>query len=206
MARYLKAKCRKSRRLGKDLDFKTRDLESKCKLSQAPGQHGAKRKRDTDYGTQLVAKQALRFKYGLMEKPFRRLYHEASRRKGATGVILLQLLESRLDNLVYRMGLASTRCEARQLVSHRAILVNDSLVNIPSYNVKPGDIISVRERARSQTRIQDALQQSERRGGGIPEWVSIDPKKMSGEFKRIPDREDLPSDINEQLVVEFYSK
>jgi len=204
MARNTGATCRISRRYGKDLEFKVRDLESKCNLSAAPGQHGAKRKRDTGYGAQLAAQQMLRLKYGLMKRPFRRLYQEAARRKGATGVILLQLLESRLDNIVFRMGLASTRREARQLVLHCAVLVNEAVVNIPSYSLKPGDKIAIRERARGQTRIQEALQQSERRG--VPEWVSIDPKKMLGEFKRIPDREDLPSDINEQLVVELYSK
>lgn len=205
MARYIGPTCRISRRYGKDLEFKVRDLESKCKMSSAPGQHGARKKRDTGYGTQLAAKQMLRMKYGVMERPFRRLYHEAARRTGATGVILLQLLECRLDNVMFRMGFASTRREARQLVLHKAVLVNGVLTNIPSYQVKPGDQISIREKAQQQVRIQEALQNAERRGGSA-EWVSVDPKKMVGEFKRVPDREDLPSDINEQLVVELYSK
>jgi len=187
-----------------DLDFKTRDLESKCKLSSRPGQHGQSRKRETDYGNQLAAKQALRMMYGLLEKQFRNLYHDADRLKGPTGTILLQLLESRLDNLVFRMGFACTRREARQLVSHKAILVNGQCVNIPSYRVQPGDVLSVRERSKGQTRIQESLKHAD--DNGTVDWVEITPAKMEGEFKRIPEREDLPSDINEQLIVELYSK
>lgn len=204
MARYLGPTCVLSRRYGKDLEFKTRDLESKCKLSNRPGQHGQNRKRETNYGLQLNEKQALRFKYCLLEKQFRRFYKNAAKQKAATGVSFLQMLESRLDNVVFRMGFAATRKEARQLVSHKAILVNDQSVNIPSYLVKPGDVISIRERSREQIRIVDALKQAEDRGW--VDWVLVDGKKMSGEYKRVPDRDELPSDINEQLVVEFYSK
>lgn len=203
MARYTGPTCVLSRRYGKNLEHKTRDLETKCKKNP-PGQHGAARKRDTSYRTQLVEKQALRFKYGVLEKQFRKLYKEAARKKEATGMLLLQMLESRLDNLVYRMGYASTRNEARQLVSHKAILVNGKAVNIPSYQVAPGDLISIRQRAREQVRILDALKQTEERGW--VDWVVVDAKKMSGEYKRLPDRDELPSDINEQLVVELYSK
>jgi small subunit ribosomal protein S4 len=204
MARYTGPTCVLSRRYGKDLDFKTRDLESKCKLNTRPGQHGQARRRETNYGLQLTEKQALRFKYCVLERQFRRMYKEAARKKAATGVLLLQMLESRLDNMVYRMGFAATRKEARQLVSHKAILVNGKCVNIPSYQVQPGDTISIRERAKEQGRIIDALKQAEEKGW--PEWVDVDAKKMTGEYKRVPDRDELPSDINEQLVVELYSK
>jgi len=204
MARYLGATCRISRRYSLDLDFKTRDLESKCRLASPPGMHGQRRKRETEYGTQLAAKQALRMKYGLLEKQFRNLYKKADRLKGATGVILLQLLESRLDNLVFRMGFACTRREARQLVCHKGIIVNGICVNIPSYRVYAGDVVSVRERAKSQGRVQESLKSSE--DNGTAEWLEIDVKAMSGTYKRVPEREDLPSDINEQLIVELYSK
>ncbi len=204
MARYTGPTCRLSRRYEMDLDFKTRDIKSKCNLALPPGQHGSRKKRDTDYGLQLAAKQQLRFKYGLLEKQFHRLYVEAARRTGATGVILLQLLESRLDNVVYRMGFASTRREARQLVSHRGITVDGQTVNIPSYSVKAGQVVAIRENAKAQTRIQEALQRAGERD--LPEWVQVDAKELSGLYKRVPDRNDLPSDINEQLVVELYSK
>lgn len=204
MARYTGPTCVLSRRYGKDLDFKTRDLESKCKIHTRPGQHGQTRKRETNYGTQLTEKQALRYKYCLLERQFRKLYKEAARRKAATGVLLLQMLESRLDNVVYRMGYAATRKEARQLVSHKAILVNGKGVNIPSYQVQPGDKVSIRERAREQGRIIDALKQAEQKTW--VDWVDVDAKEMTGEYKRVPDRDELPSDINEQLVVELYSK
>lgn len=204
MARNTGATCRLARRFGKDLELKVRDIETKCKLSVPPGQHGARRKRSTNYGLQLAAKQFLRHKYGVLERQFRRLYKEAARRTGNTGVILLQLLECRLDNVVFRMGFASTRREARQLISHKAILVNGSAVNIPSYQVSAGDVISVREKARSQERITDALTAANDREWAA--WVLVDAKKMTGEFKRVPDREDLPPDLNEQLVVELYSK
>jgi small subunit ribosomal protein S4 len=205
MARYTGATCRLSRKFGKDLEFKTRDLETKCKLNTPPGQHGpSRRPRVTDYRLQLLEKQCLRLKYGMLEKQFRNLYKKADRMKGASGVILLQLLESRLDNVVFRMGFAATRKEARQLVSHKAIVVNGSCVNIPSYHVKPGDVVSIREKAKSQIRIEDALKVSQ--DNGTVDWVLVDAKAKSGEFKRVPDREELPSDINEQLVVELYSK
>ena len=204
MARYTGPTCVLSRRYGKDLEFKTRPLESKCKMHTRPGQHGATRKRETNFGLQLNEKQALRYKYCLLERQFVKLYKEAARRKAATGVLLLQMLESRLDNVVYRMGFAVTRKEARQLVSHKAIFVNGRCVNIPSYQVKMGDVVSVREKAREQGRIIDSLKQIEEKGW--VDWVVVDAKQMSGEYKRIPDRDELPSDINEQLVVELYSK
>ena len=204
MARYTGPTCVVSRRYGKDLEFKTRDLESKCKMNMRPGQHGQARKRETNYGLQLNEKQALRYKYCLLERQFRNLYKEASRKKAATGVLLLQMLESRLDNVVFRMGYAVTRREARQLCTHKAILVNGKGVNIPSYQVQPGDVVSIRERSREQVRIIDALKQAEDKGW--VEWMEVDAKKMTGEFKRVPDRDELPSDINEQLVVELYSK
>jgi small subunit ribosomal protein S4 len=204
MARYTGPTCVLSRRYGKDLDFKTRDLESKCKLSTRPGQHGATRKRETPYGLQLTEKQALKYKYCLLERQFRKVFKEAARRKASTGVLLLQILESRLDNVVYRMGFAATRKEARQLVSHKAIFVNGSCVNVPSYSVQPTDVVSIRERARGQGRILDALKQAEEKGW--VDWVQVDAKQLSGEYKRVPDRDELPSDINEQLVVELYSK
>lgn len=204
MARYIGPTCRLARRAGKKLEFKVRDEESKCNLSVPPGQHGARKRRDTSYASQLSAKQALRWKYGLLERPFSNLYKKAARSKGATGSVLLQLLESRLDNVLFRMGLAVTRREARQLVGHKAVLVNGQTVNIASFHVKAGDVISVREKAREQVRIQDAIKMAQERGG--PEWVEMDYKNFSGTFKRVPDREDLPTDINEQLVVELYSK
>lgn len=204
MARYTGPTCVLSRRYGKDLEHKTRDLESKCKMHTRPGQHGATRGKDSNYKRQLVEKQSLKYKYCVLERQFRKVYTEAARRKAATGVLLLQMLESRLDNVIYRMGFAVTRKEARQLVSHKAILVNGKTVNIPSYQVKAGDQISIRQRAREQVRILDALKQAEEKGW--VEWVEVDAKKMAGEFKRVPDRDELPSDINEQLVVELYSK
>lgn len=204
MARDTGATCRYSRRYQLDLDFKTRDIESKCRFKTRPGQHGAGRVRETNYRQQLSAKQAIKLMYGMLEKPFRNLYKEADRLKGPTGHILLQLLECRLDNVVYRMGFAATRREARQLVGHKAILVNGSMVNVPSYRVQPGDHISIREKSQSQTRIQDALKRSE--DMTLAEWLNVDTKKMTGEFKRMPDRDELPTDINEQLIVELYSK
>lgn len=206
MARYLGPTCRVSRRLGTDLGLKSRvrELESKCKLTSPPGMHGQKRTRGTDHGIQLCEKQKFRYMYGVLERQFRRYYAEAARRKGATGETLLKLLECRLDNVVYRMGLGSTRAEARQLVRHKAVLVNNKVVNIPSCQVKPGDIIEVRERSKTQVRIQDSLRLAE--GAGFPEWVDVDVSKMKGTFKRIPDRSDLPAELNEQLVVELYAK
>lgn len=207
MARYTGPTCRLSRREGTDLLLKSRAraLDSKCKLDTPPGQHGARRQRRmSDYALQLREKQKLRRIYGVLERQFRNYYKRAAKKKGATGEELLKLLESRLDNVVYRMGFGATRAESRQLVSHRAILVNGRCVNIPSYQVKANDVITVRERSKKQARIQDALTIAEQLG--FPEWVDVDATKMEGVFKSVPDREDLPADINEQLVVELYSK
>lgn len=206
MARYIGPKCKLSRREGTDLLLKSRarPIESKCQIDKTPGQHGGKAKRLSDYAVQLREKQKLRRIYGILEKQFRRYYKEAARRKGSTGENLLQLLETRLDNVVYRMGFGSTRSEARQLVSHRAILVNGKSVNIPSYEVSPNDEIRIREKAKKQLRIQDSLNVAEQYG--LPDWVEVDAKKMVGVFKAVPERSELPSEINEQLVVELYSK
>lgn len=206
MARYLGPKCKLSRREGVDLSLKStmRPIESKCKLEKLPGQHGAKRPRLSDYGLQLREKQKLRRIYGVLERQFLRYYNEATRQRGSTGENLLRLLECRLDNVVYRMGFGSTRAESRQLVVHRAILVNRNLVNIPSYQVKPDDNISVNDKSSKQIRVLYALQLAQNRG--FPNWLDVDIKKLSGVFKRLPDRNDLPSDINESLVVELYSK
>lgn len=206
MARYIGPKCKLARREGTDLFLKSgvRALDSKCKLDTPPGQHGARRTRVSDYGLQLREKQKVRRIYGVLERQFRRYYQEANRRRGTTGEILLQLLESRLDNIVYRMGFASTRAEARQLVSHGGIEVNGQPVNIPSYQVAPGSVISVREKAKSQVRIQAALEMAQQQG--IVSWLEVDAKKMQGTFKAVPDRADLPAEINEHLIVELYSK
>lgn len=206
MARYIGPKCKLSRREGTDLMLKSRarSIESKCQIDKGPGEHGSKPRRLSDYALQLREKQKLRRIYGVLERQFRRYYKEAARKKGSTGEILLQLLECRLDNVVYRMGFGSTRSEARQLVSHRAILVNGKSVNIPSYQVCPEDTITVRDKSKKQLRIQDALNVAEQ--FGLPEWVEVDTKKMEGIFKAVPERSELPSEINEQLVVELYSK
>lgn len=206
MARYLGPTCKLSRREGTDLFLKSRgkSLENKCKLDQKPGQHGTKRTRNSDYALQLRAKQRLRRIYGILEKQFRNYYKTADMQKGATGENLLSLLESRLDNIVYRMGFAGTRAEARQLVCHKSILVNGDIINIASYRVSPGDVVSVREKAKKQQRIIDALSVVEQYG--FPSWVDVNAKAFSGVFTSLPDRVDLGSDINEQLVVELYSK
>lgn len=206
MARYLGPSCKLSRREGTDLFLKSRgkSLEGKCKLDQRPGQHGAKRTRNSDYALQLRAKQRLRRIYGVLEKQFRNYYKAADLQKGATGQNLLNFLESRLDNVVYRMGYASTRAEARQLVSHKSIVVNDQLINIPSYQVSAGDSIKIREKSKSQQRIKDSLTVAEQYG--FPNWVEVNSKDMSGVFKSVPDRIELGAEINEQLVVELYSK
>lgn len=206
MARYLGPKCKLARREGTDLFLKSRGkaLDSKCKLEQAPGQHGQRRGRHSDYALQLRAKQRLRRIYGILEKQFRNYYKLAAKKKGSTGENLLNLLESRLDNIVYRMGMACTRAEARQLVSHKAILVNGQVTNIPSYLLNPGDEVSIRERCKNQLRIADALTVAEQYGW--PEWVEVNAKEKKGVFKALPDRADLGSEINEQLVVELYSK
>ena len=206
MARYIGPKCKLSRREGTDLQLKSgvRSLDAKCKPETAPGQHGARRGRLSDYGVQLREKQKVRRIYGVLEKQFRNYYKQAARLKGATGENLLQLLESRLDNVVYRMGFGSTRAEARQLVSHKGILVNGAVVNVPSYQVKPGDTVSVREKAKKQLRIQASLSIAEQRGE--PVWIEVNSDKLEGTFKSKPERQDLPSEINENLIVELYSK
>lgn len=206
MARYLGPTCKLSRREGTDLFLKSgvRPLESKCRAESAPGQHGQRRGRLSDYGVQLREKQKVRRLYGVLEKQFRNYYKHAARLKGNTGETLLALLERRLDNVVYRMGFGSTRSESRQLVAHNAILVNGMKVNIPSYQVQDGDLISVREKAKKQLRVQSSLQLAAQRGE--TEWVSVDADKMEGTFTRCPDRSDLPSEINENLIVELYSK
>lgn len=206
MARYLGPKCKLARREGTDLFLKSgvRALDSKCKLETAPGQHGARRGRLSDYGVQLREKQKVRRIYGILERQFRSYYAEAARRKGATGENLLRLLESRLDNVVYRMGFAATRAEARQIVSHGAIQVNGRSVNIPSFQVGAGDVVSVREAAKNQLRIKAALELAGQRARS--EWLDVDAAKMQGTFKQAPDRAELYSDINESLIVELYSK
>ena len=206
MARYLGPRCKLARREKADLSLTSgvRPLDSKCKLDTAPGMHGARRGRETDYGVQLREKQKLRRIYGILERQFSNYFKKAARLKGSTGENLLKLLEGRLDNVVYRMGFGSTRAEARQMVSHRAILVNGKIVNIPSYIVAAGDVISIRERSRAQLRIQSALTLAQSRASC--EWLDINPTELSGTYKRVPDRSELPPDINENLIVELYSK
>lgn len=206
MARYIGPKCKLSRREGTDLFLKSgsRAIESKCKLEAAPGQHGQRRSRLSEYGMQLREKQKVRRIYGVLERQFGNYYKEAARRKGATGENLLQLLECRLDNVVYRMGFGSTRAESRQLVSHKAISVNGNTVNIPSYQVQPGDVIAVREKSKNQLRIAQSLELNAQRGR--VEWIDVDADKKSGVFKAVPERSDLSADINESLIVELYSK
>jgi small subunit ribosomal protein S4 len=206
MARYIGPKCKLSRREGTDLFLKSgvRSLDTKCKLEAAPGVHGARRGRLSDYGLQLREKQKVRRIYGVLEKQFRSYYKEAARRKGATGENLLQLLECRLDNVAYRMGFGSTRAESRQLVSHKAITVNGVKVNIPSFQVKAGDVISLTEKAQKQLRVKGSLELASSRAA--IGWVEVDSKKLEGVFKAVPERSDLASDINENLIVELYSK
>jgi small subunit ribosomal protein S4 len=207
MARYIGPKCKLARREGTDLFLKSgaKPLESKCKFQVPPG--GIKSERRTrlsDYGLQLREKQKLRRMYGVLERQFGNYYEEAARRSGATGENLLKLLEARLDNVVYRMGFAATRAEARQLVSHKAITVNEKPVTIASYQVKAGDVVQVREKSRKQLRIQSALNVAQQ--VGFPEWVEVNDKEMRGVFKQVPARDDVLPDINENLVVELYSK
>ena len=206
MARYTGPKLKLSRREGTDLLLKSgvRPIDSKCRIDSPPGQHGARRGRLSDYAVQLREKQKVRRFYGVLEKQFRNYYKKAERQKGATGENLLRLLESRLDNVVYRMGFGATRAESRQLVSHKSILVNGRKVNIPSYQVKAEDVVSVTEKARPRLRIQQALQLASQRAP--VEWVEVDANKMEGVFKRLPDRGELPPEINENLIVELYSK
>jgi small subunit ribosomal protein S4 len=208
MAKYIGPKCKLMRREGADLSLKSsrRAVDTKCKIDNPPGMHGAgtRKPRQSDYGLQLREKQKLRRIYGILERQFRNYYKEASRLKGSTGENLLQLLETRLDNVVYRMGFGSTRAEARQLVNHKSILVNGKIVNIPSYMVSPDDVVSVREKSRKQARIAEAMALAEQIG--LPGWVDVNTSRFEGVFKALPDRSDLPPDINEQLVVELYSK
>jgi small subunit ribosomal protein S4 len=207
MARYIGPKCKLSRREGTDLFLKSgaKPLESKCKLQVPPGGiKGERRQRLSDYGTQLREKQKLRRMYGVLERQFRNYYQEAARRPGATGESLLKLLECRLDNVVYRMGFACTRAEARQLVSHKCVEVNGSAVTIASYQVKAGDVVQIREKSKKQLRVQNALTVAAQ--VGFPEWLEVNEKEMRGVFKAAPNRDDVLPDINENLVVELYSK
>jgi small subunit ribosomal protein S4 len=207
VARYIGPKAKLSRREGTDLFLKSarRSLDSKCKLDSKPGQHGrTSGARTSDYGNQLREKQKVKRMYGILERQFRRYFAEADRRKGNTGENLLKLLESRLDNVAYRMGFGSTRAEARQLVSHKAFSVNGEVVNIASFQVKSGDVVAVREKAKKQARIVEALSLAEQ--GGIPSWVAVDAKKMEGTFKSMPDRAEIANDVNESLIVELYSR
>jgi len=207
LARYIGPKCKLSRREGTDLFLKSarRSLDSKCKLESKPGQHGrTSGARTSDFGLQLREKQKLKRMYGVLEKQFRKYFAEAERRRGNTGETLIQLLESRLDNVVYRMGFGSTRAEARQLVNHRAIEVNGRTADIASMILKAGDVVSVREKAKGQLRIKEALDLAS--GQGLPQWVEVDTSKLSGVFKQVPDRADVARDINESMVVELYSR
>jgi len=206
MARYTGPTCKLARREGTDLSLKSRarSLDTKCNLEKVPGQSGDRRRRVSDYGLQLREKQKVRRIYGVMEKQFRTYYRKAASTKGATGENLLQLLERRLDNVVFRMGFGATRAEARQLVSHKAILVNGKTANVASYLVNETDQIEVREKARKQVRVQSAMALAEQYG--FPDWIEVDSNAYKGVFKRVPERVDLPADINESLIVELYSK
>jgi small subunit ribosomal protein S4 len=206
MAKYIGPKCKLSRREGVDLELKSslRPLDSKCKLDQVPGQHGARRARLSDYALQLREKQKVRRIYGILEKQFSNYYKEAARIKGSTGEILLQLLERRLDNVVYRAGFGATRAEARQIVNHKSVMVNNKVVNIPSYQVNANDVISIREKSKKQTRIADSMNLAKQ--NGIVDWISVDETKLEAVYKNVPERAELSADINEQLIVELYSK
>lgn len=206
MARYIGPKCKLARREKMDLSLKSgvRPLDTKCKLDTAPGMHGSRRGRETEYGRQLREKQKVRRMYGILEKQFKNYFKKATRLKGSTGENLLKLLERRLDNVVYRMGFGATRAEARQLVSHGAIAVNNEVINIPSYLVSANDSVSVKPGAKQQLRIQSAITLAQARPSS--DWIDVDFGELSGSFKRVPDRSDLPPDINEQLIVELYSK
>ncbi len=207
MARYLGPKAKLSRREGTDLFLKSarRSIGDKAKFDSKPGQHGrTSGARTSDYGLQLREKQKVKRMYGVLEKQFRRYFEEADRRKGNTGSNLLGLLESRLDNVVYRMGFGSTRAEARQLVSHKAMTVNGKSVNIPSFMVKAGDIVAVRDKSKKQNRIAEALQLAQQ--VGMPAWVEVNLEKAEGTFKSVPDRDQFAADVNESLIVELYSR
>jgi small subunit ribosomal protein S4 len=206
MARYIGPKCKLSRRAGTDLLLKSRAraIDSKCNMETRPGQHGAVKPRLSDYALQLREKQKLKQMYGVLERQFRNYYKKASSKKGSTGLLLLQLLETRLDNVVYRLGFSRTRAEARQLVSHKSVTVNGKQVNIPSYEVKAGDVIEIAEASRKQSRIVEALSIATQ--AGLPDWVDVDEKGLKGTFKAVPTRDQILPDINEALVVELYSK
>lgn len=213
MARYIGKICKRSRRIGTDLGLKSRsgkDISNKCKLNVFPGQHGLKKRKQSNYSLQLSAKQMLKYMYGILEKQFKNYYKKASKSKMITGNALLELLEVRLDNVVYRMGFASTRAEARQLVRHKAIVVKsfknkkEMIVSIPSYSVCSGDIIKISDSSKNQMRIKSSLNYT--KNIGFVDWVDVDVNNLCGVFKRIPDRDNLPSEINEQMVVELYSK
>jgi small subunit ribosomal protein S4 len=207
VARYLGPKAKLARREGTDLFLKSarRAIGDKAKFDTKPGQHGrTSGTRTSDYGLQLREKQKVKRMYGVLERQFRRYFAEAERRRGNTGANLLFILESRLDNVVYRMGFGSTRAEARQLVSHQAILVNGKSVNIPSYLVKAGDVIALREKSKKQLRVTDAVKLAE--SIGMPGWVQVDGSKLEGVFKKVPDRDEFGADINESLIVELYSR
>lgn len=208
MAKYTDSKCRLCRREGEKLFLKgEKCFTAKCaieKRAYPPGQHGQRRNRMSDYALQLREKQKLRRVYGVLERQFRGYYKLAANKKGSTGENLLQLLESRLDNVVFRMGFAASRSEARQLVRHNGISINGSRVNIPSYQVQPEDVVAVNEKAKTQTRIQAAMEFMQQRG--FAEWIDVDPSKLQGTFKSKPERSELPAEINEHLVVELYSK
>ncbi|MBQ0936540.1 30S ribosomal protein S4 [Ideonella paludis] len=207
MARYLGPKAKLSRREGTDLFLKSarRAISDKAKFDSKPGQHGrTSGQRTSDFGLQLREKQKVKRMYGVLERQFRRYFAEADRRKGSTGANLLTILESRLDNVVYRMGFGSTRAEARQLVSHKALTVNGVVVNIPSYQVKAGDVVAIREKAKKQLRVADSLKLAE--SIGLPAWVSVDATKLEGTFKKAPDRDEFGAEINESLIVELYSR
>ena len=206
MARYIGPTCKLSRREKTDLGLKSglRSLDTKCNMEQPPGVHGAGRGRLSDFGLQMREKQKVKRIYGVLEKQFRNYYKKASGQKGATGENLLKLLEQRLDNIVYRMGFGSTRAEARQLVGHKAIMVNGQTVNVASFTCNAGDVVSIREKANKQQRIKDALELFKQREPS--EWISVDEKSLEGTFKSVPERTDLPSEIQENLIVELYSK
>ncbi len=206
MARYLGPKLKLSRREGTDLFLKSgvRSYEDKCRAQSTPGQHGQRRTRISDYAIQLREKQKVRRLYGVLEKQFRNYYKKADRQKGATGENLLRILERRLDNVVYRMGFGCTRAESRQLVSHKSILVNGSVINIPSYQVEAGDLVAIRGKSKTQLRIQGALALSASRAA-VP-WVEVNADKLEGLYKAYPERAELPQEINENLIVELYSK
>ena len=206
MAKYIGPKCRLSRREGTDLNLKSaiRDIENKCKVDRTPGQHWQRRGRLTDYGVQLRMKQLIRRYYGVLEKQFRNFYKKAESLRGSTGDNLLQLLESRLDNVVYRVGFGATRAEARQLVNHKAVLVNGNVVNIASYQVRPGDVVEIREKSRKQLRVLASLELAEQRPS--VSWIDVEAKKFKGTFNNLPDVAELPSEFKVNLVVELYSK